>query len=96
MLEPTELIYTGSCKELLDAFNKTNKILIKRENIKIKEGTLKFQYGVWAYYPVSFQFNDNVEHPKYEVVAGDFMGFLVILENRNSNKISIRISILIS
>ena len=76
MLKPTELIYTGSCKELLDAFNKTNKISIKRENIKIKEGTLKFQYAVqeWGYYPVSFQCNDNVEQPKHEVVAGDFMG----------------------
>ena len=75
MLKPTELIDTGSCKELLDAFNKTNKISIKRENIKIKEGTAKIQYAVqeWGYYPVAFQCIDNIEPPKYKVVAGDFV-----------------------
>jgi hypothetical protein len=72
---PTELIYTGKCKELFESFEKTNKVYINQKNITIKEGTKEFNsfYDEWKYYPVTFICTDNINPPKDSYFAGDFI-----------------------
>jgi len=76
MSNPTELIFIGNCQKLIDDFNKCNKVIIGKEDIKIKEGTVKFKYAFqeWSYYPVSFECKDNIEAPNGKFIAGDFLG----------------------
>lgn len=70
-----QLVYIGNCKEILESFKESNKILITRENIKFKDESMKFKSpSLWAYYSVSFECKDKVDPPKGEIIAGDFMG----------------------
>lgn len=83
--KPTELIYTGKCKEIIDAFEKTNKVYVNQKNITIKEGTKEFSsfYDEWRYYPVTFNCTDNLELHKGTYFAGDFMYSLSYIKKIN-------------
>jgi hypothetical protein len=37
MSNPTELIFIGNCQKIIDNFNTCNKVMIKKEDIKVKE-----------------------------------------------------------
>jgi hypothetical protein len=76
MSTPTELIFVGNCKQLIDNFNICNKAIIKKEDIKVKGGTVNFKYASqeWGYYPITFECKDNIEGPNGNFTAGDFLG----------------------
>jgi hypothetical protein len=78
MSNQTELIYIGNCKNIIDDLNislYTKKIVINREDIKVKKGTKELISPVqeWGYYPVSFDCKDDIESPSGNFIAGDFM-----------------------
>jgi hypothetical protein len=56
MSTPTELIFVGNCKKIIDNFKTCNKLIIKKADINVKEGTVNFNYASqeWGYYPVTF------------------------------------------
>ena len=63
MSNPTELIFVGNCQKIIQII--LIHVIIKQENIKIKEGTVKFKYAYqeMSYYPVSFEYKYNIEDP---------------------------------
>jgi len=77
MSKPTELIFVGNCQNIIEKFNACNKIIIKREDIKVKKGTqpLIFPIQEFKYYPVSFECKDNIEGPNGTFKAGEFIDY---------------------
>jgi hypothetical protein len=74
-LKPTQLIYTGNCKNITEDLNNSlkNFVLIQREDIKVKKGTVDLEEYFRPYYPVvSFECKDNVESPSGKFIIGDF------------------------
>lgn len=76
MSTPTELIFVGNCQKIIDNFNTCNMSIIKKEDIKVKEETIKFKYASqeWGYYPITFECKDNIKGPNGNFIAGDFFG----------------------
>lgn len=89
-MEKTQLVYSGSCAEVLrklDAATNGRVLLRDDEHIQIKHGTMPFQqyYELHQFYPVAFQCNDNVKPPKGRFMAGNFSGNFFTLK-RVSNE----------
>ncbi len=84
MSKSTELIYIGNCQKIIDDFNNScninKKVIINRQDIKVKKGTQQLVFPVqeWGYYPVSFECKDNIEGPVGNFLAGDFMNHGII------------------
>lgn len=78
MSKPTEIIYIGNCKNLIEDLNKSTNVLIKRNDIKVKKGTMPFIFPIQEqlYYPISFECKDEIDQPKGKYIAGEFINYI--------------------